>query len=197
MSYKIKNITHDKIYDGHYKLDKYTYQYLNLNAEWERQQREVFDRGHGAVVLLYNLKKSTVMLVEQFRMPVYVNQKKDAFLLEACAGMLDQKDPETAILKEIEEETGYRLNRTAIKKVFEAYSSPGAVTEVLHYFVAPYDEEQQVSKGGGAQDETENIVVKEIAFAKAVQLLTHGAIKDAKTIILLQYAQMHLFNHKT
>ena len=113
--------------------------------------------------------------------------------MEACAGLLEGNDPKTAIVKEIEEETGYRLQKDTVKKVFEAYSSPGAVTEILHYFVAPYSDAARVSEGGGAEDETENIIVKEIAFAKAVELMNNGQLKDAKTLVLLQYAQLYLF----
>ena len=193
MSNKIKNIKEKSLYEGHYKLRGFDYEYLNMDGVWERQKREIFDRGHGAVVLLYNLDKKTVIFVEQFRMPVYINEGGDGLLLEACAGLLEKNGPKTAIIKEIEEETGFRLKKRAVKKVFEAYSSPGAVTEVLHYFIAPYSEGERVSKGGGAENETENIVVRETAFAKAVQLLNSGEIKDAKTIVLLQYAQLHLF----
>lgn len=193
MSEKIKNIKEQGLYKGHYQLKCFEYDYLNLNGKWEHQEREVFDRGHGAVVLLYNLDKKTIILVEQFRMPVYVNEGGNGLMLEACAGLLDDNDPKTAIAKEIEEETGFKIKKESIKKVLEAYTSPGAVTEVLHYFVAPYSEKERVSKGGGAAGETENIYVHEIAFAKALQLLSSGEIKDAKTIILLQYAQLHLF----
>ncbi len=193
MSNKIKNIREKNLYKGHYRLKGFDYEYLNNEGTWEWQKREIFDRGHGAVVMLYNLDKKTVILVEQFRMPVYINEGGDGLLMEACAGLLDENDPKMAITKEIEEETGFRIKMEAVKKVFEAYSSPGAVTEVLHYFIAPYTDAQRVSKGGGADDETENIVVREIAFAKAVELLKNGHIRDAKTIVLLQYAQMHLF----
>lgn len=126
-------------------------------------------------------------------MPVYMHNKENAFLIEACAGMLDDNDPKTAIVKEIKEETGYRLQKENVTKIYEAYSSPGAMTEILHYFTAPYTNAQKVSDGGGAKNETENISVHEMTFEKALQLLCDGAIKDAKTIVLLQYAQLHLF----
>lgn len=113
--------------------------------------------------------------------------------MEACAGMLDDNDPKTAIVKEIEEETGYRIPKKDVAKIYEAYSSPGAMTEILHYFIAPYTNAQKVSAGGGAKNETENISVHEMTFEKALQLLSDGAIKDAKTIVLLQYAQLHIF----
>jgi len=170
-----------------------SFDYKNLNGEWEHQKREIFDRGHGAVVLLYNLEDRSVILTQQFRMPVYMQNTENAFLMEACAGMLDDNDPKTAIVKEIEEETGYRLQKENVTKIYEAYSSPGAVTEILHYFTAPYTSAQKVSAGGGAKEETENIIVHEMTFDKALQLLSDGAIKDAKTIVLLQYAQLHIF----
>jgi nudix-type nucleoside diphosphatase (YffH/AdpP family) len=190
---KPKNITEKILSKVHYTLKEVSFDYKNLNGEWEHQKREVFDRGHGAVVLLYNLENRSVILTQQFRMPVYMQNTENAFLMEACAGMLDDNDPKTAIVKEIEEETGYRLQKKDVTKIYEAYSSPGAVTEILHYFTAPYTSAQKVSAGGGAQEETENIIVHELTFDKALQLLSDGAIKDAKTIVLLQYAQLHIF----
>ncbi|HEA28809.1 MAG TPA: NUDIX domain-containing protein [Leeuwenhoekiella sp.] len=190
---KLKNITEKILSKVHFTLKEVSFDYKNLDGAWEHQKREVFDRGHGAVVLLYNQQQQSVILTEQFRMPVYMHNKEHALMLEACAGMLDDNDPKTAIVKEIEEETGYRLSKDDVTKIYEAYSSPGAVTEILHYFTAPYTSTQKVSSGGGAKDETENILVHEMPFAKALQLLTNGTIKDAKTIVLLQYAQLHIF----
>ncbi|WP_031426348.1 NUDIX domain-containing protein [Flavimarina sp. Hel_I_48] len=190
---KLKNFNEKILSKGHFILKKVSFDYKNLNNEWEHQEREIFDRGHGAVVLLYNQQQQSIILTEQFRMPVYMTEKEDAVMMEACAGMLDDNDPKTAIIKEIEEETGYRLKEDQITKIYKAYSSPGAVTEILHYFVAPYTRAQKVSGGGGSAEETENIIVHEMPFAKAIQLLSDGTIKDAKTIVLLQYAQLHIF----
>lgn len=131
MKDNIKNIEEKVLSNAHFTLKELSFEYLNLDKEWEEQKREVFDRGDGVVVLLFNKEKQEIILTEQFRMPVYMNKKEDAMLWEACAGMLDDNDPETAILKEIEEETGYRLQPENLEKVYEAYSSPGAVTDCI------------------------------------------------------------------
>ncbi|MEH6408320.1 MAG: NUDIX domain-containing protein [Leeuwenhoekiella sp.] len=191
MNKNVRNLNITTLSDQWYTLKKASFEYLNKDGDWEEQNREVYDRGNGAVVLLYNLKKKTVILTEQFRMPTYLNKNKTGMMLEACAGLLDENDPKTAIIKEIEEETGYKISE--VEKVFESYMSPGAVTEILYFFVAPYEDSQKVSAGGGAHNETENIIVHELAFAKALQLIKEGEIKDAKTIMLLQYAQLNLF----
>ena len=190
---KLKNIHEKVLSNKHFMLKEVSFDYKNLDGEWEQQKREVFDRGHGAVVLLYNQQQQSIVLTEQFRMPVYMHKKSNALMVEACAGMLDDNDPKTAVVKEIEEETGYRLPKKDVTKIYEAYSSPGAMTEIIHYFTAPYTSAQKVSEGGGAKGETENIIVHEMSFAKALQLLKDGTIKDAKTIVLLQYAQLHIF----
>lgn len=191
MNDKIKNIEEKVLSDAHFTLKELSFEYLNLDNKWEEQKREVFNRGDGVVALLYNKVNKEILLTEQFRMPVYQNTKEDAMLWEACAGMLDDNVPTTAVLKEIEEETGYRLKETDLEKIYEAYSSPGAVTEKLHYFIGLYTEDQKVSNGGGAADETENIILHRLSLDEALQLLKNGRIKDAKTIILLQYAQLH------
>ena len=194
MNKNVRNLELHTLSNNWYILQKASFEYLNNAGEWEKHEREVYDRGNGAVVLLYNLEKETVILTEQFRMPTYLNKNSGGMMIEACAGLLDENDPETAIIKEIEEETGYQL--TKVEKVFESYMSPGAVTEILHFFVAPYTEAEKVSDGGGAEHETENIIVHEYAFAKALNMIKNGEIKDAKTIILLQYAQLNLFKPK-
>lgn len=194
MNEKIKNIETEVLSDNWYTLKKITFKYLNNNNTWEEQSREVFDRGNGAVVLLYNMENKSIILTEQFRIPTYLNKNETGMMIEACAGLLDEDDPETAIIREIEEETGYRLNK--VKQVFKAYMSPGAVTEILYFFVAPYTASQKVSEGGGAENETENITVHEYNFSEAIKMMDAGKIKDAKTIMLLQYAQLHIFlNH--
>ncbi len=176
--------------DNWYTLKKVDFDYQLDNGNWQNQKREVYDRGNGAAVLLYNTKENKVLLTKQFRMPAYLNKHPDGMLVEACAGLLDELDPETAIIKEIEEETGYRV--PAVKKVFEAYMSPGAVTEILYYFIAPYDESMKISEGGGNPEETENIEVLELDFKEAIHMMATGEIKDGKTMLLLQYAQIHL-----
>ena len=175
--------------DNWYTLYKYTYEYQKEDGQWETQQREAYNRGDGAAILLYDPKKGTVILTRQFRMPTYVNKNRSGMMIEVCAGVLDSDDPVACIKKEVLEETGFQLKE--VQKVFEAYMSPGAVTEKLHFFVATYDDSMKVGDGGGAEDETENIEVLEMSFAKAMEMIETGDIMDAKTIMLLQYAAIH------
>ncbi len=169
-----------------YLLRKITFDYLNKKEEWIEQNREAYDRGNGAVVLLYNIEKQTVILTRQFRMPTYLNGNADGMLIEACAGLLDADDPETAILRETEEETGYKL--THVEKIFEAYMSPGSVTEILYFFIAEYSEHTEKLEGGGIDNE--DIDVLELKYDKAMEMVKSGEIKDAKTIMLLQYLKL-------
>ena len=185
----IKNIKEEVLSDNWYTLYKYTYEYQKEDGQWEKQQREAYNRGDGAAILLYDPKKGTVILTRQFRMPTYVNKNRSGMMIEVCAGVLDSDDPVACIKKEVLEETGFQLKE--VQKVFEAYMSPGAVTEKLHFFVATYDDSIKVSDGGGAEDETENIEVLEMSFAKAMEMIETGDIMDAKTIMLLQYAAIH------
>lgn len=190
MNKNVRNMKVTVLSDNWYTLKKVDFEYFNNQNTWEKQSREAYDRGNGAVVLLYNTTQKTVILTRQFRMPTYLNKNEDGMMIEACAGLLDENDPTTAILKEIEEETGYKVDTAT--KVFESYMSPGSVTEILHFFIAEYSKKQKVSDGGGASDETENIEVLEYQFEEAVNLMNKGIIKDAKTIMLLQYAQINL-----
>ncbi len=171
-----------------YTLKKYTYEILKQNGKWQKQSREVYDRGNGAVILLYNREKKTVILTRQFRLPSYVNGNKEGFLIEACAGLLDQDRPEEAIRRETEEETGYRVDK--VKKIFEAYMSPGSVSEMLYFFIAEYSPSMKVNEGGGVEHEQEDIEVLEIRFEKALTMIESGEIRDAKTIMLLQYMKI-------
>ena len=189
MSTKVRNIKKALLSDNWYILHKYSFEYLRDDGIWESQHREVYDRGNGAAILLINPTNSTVILTEQFRLPTYVNGNESGMLIEVCAGLLDGDDPETCIIKEAEEETGYRLNK--VIKVMETYMSPGAVTEILHLFIGFYEAEMKLGKGGGAKDETEHIEVLEISFDDAMLMIDNGEIKDAKTIILLQYAALN------
>jgi GDP-mannose pyrophosphatase NudK len=172
-----------------YTLKKVTVEYQKKDSTWDIQEREVYDRGNGAVILLYNSLKETVILTRQFRLPTYLNGNKTGLLIEACAGLLDLDNPEACIIRETEEETGYQLR--SVKKIFEAYMSPGAVTEILHFFVGEYDISMKVSEGGGLEHEHEDIDVIEIPFAQAYVMIESGEIKDAKTIMLLQYAKIN------
>ncbi|WP_396637446.1 GDP-mannose pyrophosphatase NudK [Maribacter sp. R77961] len=184
----IKNIKREVLSDNWYTLNKYTFDYQKDDGTWETQHREAYDRGNGAGILLYNKKKGTVILTKQFRMPTYVNGNDNGMMIEVCAGLLDGDNPEDCIRKETEEETGYKI--ADVQRVFETYMSPGSVTEILYLFVGAYEEKMKVGEGGGAVDETENIEVLEYPIAKAISMIASGEIKDAKTILLLQYAQI-------
>ena len=173
-----------------YELKSATFDYRRSNGEWQTQVREVYDRGNGATLLPYNLKTRTVVLVRQFRYPAFASGYDD-LLIEAAAGMLDDAAPEARIRAEAEEEIGYRLAH--VRKVFEAFMTPGAVTEKLHFFVAEYDAAMRVSDGGGLADEGEDIEVLELAIDDALAMISDGRIVDGKTIMLLQYAALHLF----
>lgn len=176
--------------DSHYTLKTTTFQWRRSNGEWQTQHRETYDRGNGAVLLPYNLAQRTVVLVKQFRYPAYVNGYDD-LMIEAAAGLLDDESPEARIRAEAEEETGYRLGE--IRRVFEAYMSPGAVTEKLHFFVAPYEPEMRIGPGGGLASEGEDIEVLELPIDQALAMIAKGSIVDAKTIMLLQYAALSIF----
>lgn len=189
MTPRVKIIDTSILSDNWYTLKKVTYDYRKRNGEWEQQSREAYDRGNGAVILLYNKAQQTVVLTRQFRMPTYINGNEDGMLIEACAGLLDKNNPEECIRREAEEETGYRV--TDVQKVFEAYMSPGSVTEILYFFVAAYDSSMKINDGGGLEDEQEEIEVLEVPFQKAVEMIADGRIRDGKTIMLLQYAQLH------
>jgi nudix-type nucleoside diphosphatase (YffH/AdpP family) len=173
-----------------YVLNKVTFDYKMEDHDSETQVREVYDRGNGAVILLYNLTKKTVVLTRQFRLPTYLNGNTSGMVIEACAGLLDTENPEECIIRETEEETGYRLS--SVKKVFQSYMSPGSVTEILHFFIGEYQPNMKVSDGGGLAEEHENIEVLEYSFDQAYQMITTGEIVDAKTIMLLQYAKINL-----
>ena len=173
-----------------YVLNKVTFDYKMEDHDSETQVREVYDRGNGAVILLYNLTKKTVVLTRQFRLPTYLNGNTSGMVIEACAGLLDTENPEECIIRETEEETGYRLS--SVKKVFQSYMSPGSVTEILHFFIGEYQSEMKVSEGGGLAEEHENIEVLEYPFNEVYQMIASGEITDAKTIMLLQYAKINL-----
>jgi len=176
--------------DCHYILKSVTLDWRRDNGEWQTQRREIFDRGDAAALLPYNRAQRTVVLVRQFRYPAYVNGHDD-LMIEAVAGLLDDAAPETRIRAEAEEESGYRLGK--VEKIFEAFMSPGAVTEKLHFFVAEYEPSMRISDGGGLADEGEEIEVLELAIDEALAMIADGRIVDAKTIMLLQYAALRIF----
>ncbi|WP_345276158.1 NUDIX domain-containing protein [Litoribaculum gwangyangense] len=167
-----------------YRVD---YDYKFDDGNWKRLSRESYDRGNGTGILLYNTKKQTVILTKQFRMPAYVNTKKDGLSIEVCAGALDKNEnPEVCIIREVEEEVGYRIS--SAKKVLECYTSPGAVTEKMFLFVSEYDDSMKINEGGGLEIENEEIEVLELPFSQALKMIEAFEIIDAKTILLLQYA---------
>ncbi len=172
-----------------YMLRKITFQYRKKDGTWETQTREAYDRGNGATILLYSKLQRTVILTEQFRMPTYLNGNTTGRLIEACAGLLDTNNAEDTIKRETEEETGYKV--TEVRKIFEAYMSPGSVTEIVHFFVAEYAANMKINEGGGLAEEQENIDVLELPFNTCLQMVRDGKIKDAKTIMLLQYAEIN------
>ena len=185
--YKIQKT--ELLSDNWYLLNKVTVDYQKRDGSWDTQVREVYDRGNGAAILLYNKTKGTVILTRQFRLPSYLNDNENGLLIEVCAGLLDKDNPKACIIRESEEETGYRPH--SVKKVFEAYMSPGAVTEILHYFIGEYNDNMKVGSGGGLEHEQEEIEVIEMPFDQAYDMIASGGIRDAKTILLLQYAKIH------
>src|SRR6476646_7737818 len=187
---KVKILSTEILSDNWYTLKKVTFDYLQKDGTWKTQSREAYDRGNGATILLYNKENKTVILIRQFRMPTFINGNESGFLIEACVGLLDKDNPEDCIRRETEEETGYKV--TAVRKIFEAYMSPGSVTELLHFFIAEYHRSMKVTDGGGIAHEQEDIEVLELDFSRAFSMISTGEIKDAKTIMLLQYA---LVNH--
>ena len=188
MNEKVKIISTEILSHNWYVLKKITYEYFK-DGKWQKQVREAYDRGNGATILLYNKENKTVILTRQFRLPSFINGNPDGLLIEACAGLLDREDPENCIKRETEEETGYRIKD--VRKIFEAYMSPGSVTEILYFFVAEYSSSMKVHEGGGMEHEQENIEVLEIKFDDAMQMVRTGEVKDAKTIMLLQYAKLN------
>ena len=175
--------------DNWYTLRKITYEYLNKDGSVQRTSREAYDRGNGATILLYNTELKKVILTRQFRLPTFINGNKSGMLIESCAGLLDDEHPEDCIRRETEEETGYKIK--AVKKIFEAYMSPGSVTEIVHFFIAEYAATMKTGEGGGVLAEEENIEVLEIDIDHAYDMISTGEIKDGKTIMLLQYLKIN------
>lgn len=175
--------------DNWYVLNKVSYELHKTDGTVENQTREVYDRGNGATILLYNKTSKTIILTRQLRIPTYLNGNKTGMMIETCAGLLDTENAEECIKRETEEETGYQISE--VKKVFEVYMSPGSVTEIIYFFVAEYSKEMIVNDGGGLDEEQENIEVLELGFDAAYAMIASNEIKDAKTIMLLQYAKIN------
>lgn len=179
--------------DDWYLLKKTTFSFLREDGSWQQQSRETYDRGNGATILLYDRTRRTVILTRQFRYPAFVNGHDD-LLIEAPAGLLDNAEPEARIRAETEEETGFKVRH--VRQIFDAFMSPGSVTERLHFFVGEYQPGDRMSQGGGNEEEGEDIAVLEIGIDKALAMIASGAIRDGKTIMLLQYAALNLFGQE-
>ena len=185
---KVKNLNISILSDNWYTLRKASFDYQKKDGSWEHQEREAYDRGNGAAIMLYNKEKGSVILTRQFRLATFLNANPSGMMIEACAGLIDSNDPEACIKRETEEETGYQISE--VQKVFEAYMSPGSVTEILHFFIAAYLPSMKINEGGGLESEQEEIEVIELPFAAAYDMIDSGDIKDAKTILLLQYLKI-------
>ena len=186
---KVKIVDTKVLSDNWYVLRKITYEYLKKDGTKQTQTREAYDRGNGATILLYSKEQKTVILTRQFRLPTFVNGNEGGMLIEACAGLLDKDNAEDCIKRETEEETGYKI--TDVRKVFEAYMSPGSVTEILYFFVAEYSKDMRVTEGGGVAHEEEHIEVLELNIDEAMKMIETGEIRDGKTIMLLQYVKLN------
>jgi len=184
----VKILSSTILSDNWYILKKITYEYFKKDGSKKVQTREAYDRGNGATILLYNREFKTVILTRQFRLPTFINGNQNGMLIEACAGLLDKDNPEDCIRRETEEETGYKV--TEVQKVFEAYMSPGSVTEMLYFFIAEYSKTMKVTEGGGLEHEEENIEVLEISIDRAMEMIATGEIKDGKTIMLIQHVKL-------
>ena len=190
---RVRIKTVETLSDDWYVLKKTTFDLLRSDGTWQQQSRETYDRGNGATILLYNLERRIVVLTRQFRFPAFANGHS-GMLIEAAAGLLDKASPEERIRAEVEEETGYRVDR--VRKIFEAFMSPGSVTEKLYFFVAEYDSGSKTALGGGNRAEGEDIEVLEFSIEDAIAAIESGEIADGKTIMLLQHAWIHLFEGK-
>jgi GDP-mannose pyrophosphatase NudK len=190
MKDKLRHVEHNILSNEWATLTRIDYDYKFENGNWKRLSRESYDRGNGTGILLYNPEKGTVILTKQFRMPAYVNNSNDGMSIEVCAGAIDKNEaPEVCIIREVEEEVGYRISEA--KKVLEGYMSPGAVTEKMYLFIAKYTDAMKINDGGGLDIEGEEIEVLELPFHTTVKMVENFEIIDAKTIMLIQYAQLH------
>ena len=190
MSDRVQIIDEKLLSDNWYVLKKFTFQYQHKNGTVSTQYREAYDRGNGATILLHNPDTDTVILTRQFRLPTFVNGNPTGMLIETCAGLLDNDDPKTAIIRETEEETGFKI--TAVRKVMEAYMSPGSVTERLFFYLAEYSQHTERTTGGGVDEE--DIEVLELPLNQALGMIETGEIMDGKTIMLLQYLRLQQLN---
>jgi GDP-mannose pyrophosphatase NudK len=183
-------LSHHILHQAWSTLSRYVIEYVRRDGRREEHVREILDSGDGAAILLYNRDRRTIVLVRQFRLVTQLGGELDPFILECCAGLLDNLDPTAAIIKEVREETGYHI--TEVQSLYSAYASPGIHMEKIHFFTASYDPSHRLDMGGGSLDEQEEIEVIEYPWSAIPELLSSGHIIDSKTIILLQWAQLHL-----
>ena len=193
ISGRVRILNTEILSDDYYTLSKVTFSWKRANGEWQDSTREVYDRGDGCAILLFNREKKSVILTRQFRLPAFLNGYRE-MLIEAAAGLLDHAEPEQRVRDEAQEETGYRAHN--VTKAFAIFMSPGAVTERLHLFTGEYDPADRVGKGGGLASEGEDIEVLELGFDEAMAMVADGRICDAKTIVLLQHAALQVFPHR-
>ena len=192
MAKSVKILSTETLSSYFFQLKKVKYEVENSKGVLEEINREVYFSLNGVTALLYNRQRRSVILTQQFRLPSYLNQNPSGMMIEACAGLVEEgEDPEVGMIREIEEETGYKIEN--VEKLFELYSTAGSVTEKLYYFVAEYDDNMKTSSGGGLAEESEDIEVIELSFEDACFKVESGEIKDAKTVILLQYAKINIF----
>ncbi|WP_322102428.1 NUDIX domain-containing protein [Paraburkholderia sp. J41] len=184
---RVRMIDTTVLSDDWYVLKKITFDYCRSDGTWQRQSREAYDRGNGATILLLDPLSGNVVLTRQFRMPAFVNGH-DGMMLEAPAGLLDNAAPDARIRAEVEEETGYRVRN--LRKVFEAYMSPGSVTEKLYFYLGEYDPAERPGAGGGVAEEGEDLETIEVHLSEALRMIERGEIVDGKTIMLLQHAAL-------
>ena len=188
---RVSNLELEVLSDHWYVLRKASFDFTHRDGRVTREVREAYDRGNGVTILLHDPDAGTVLLTRQFRLPIFLNGHPDGMLIETAAGLLDRagEDPEEAIRREAEEETGVRVGE--VRRLFELYMSPGSVTERVTFFAATYSHEQRVSSGGGNADEGEDIEVVELTLDEALAMVERGEIADGKTVLLLQWAQLH------
>jgi len=179
----VQTLVHDK---G--KLSIVTFEQGRRSGDWQQRKWEIYDNGNSAVVLPYDADRKSILLTRQFRLPIYL-QDGAVSSLEACAGKLDGEKAEVRIVKEMEEELGYRIEK--VQRLFELYVSPGAIMEKIEFFTCAYSPADKVSEGGGLAEEGEDIEVVETTLKQAAAMVAAGEIIDAKTVILIQYLQQH------
>ncbi|MES2646786.1 MAG: NUDIX domain-containing protein [Bacteroidota bacterium] len=189
MKEKVSILTQEIISQYYFTLKKITFQMKMSNNQLQLLQREVYHNKDGVTILLYNKQQRTILLTRQFRLSTYLNKNATGFLIESCAGALDEDDPEACVMREVQEETGFEV--TGLSKAFSAYMSPGNSTEILHYFIGTYSKNRKPAKGGGKSEEQEDIEVLELDFDHAFGMIGTGEIKDANTILLLQYLKLN------